>query len=373
MSTFDTEAIVVGAGAVGLATGFALVQQGITPIVIESGNLIGHGVSSRNSEVIHAGLYYPTGSLKAELCVKGADLLYRFLDQHHVDYARCGKLVVAVEENELDGLAAIFRQANTNGVPGMEELTAAQARALEPELNLVAALLSPNSGTFDSHGYMTALQGRIEDAGGSVVLSTPMEAVTPLEGGGFTVRTGGADPMEITAERVVLAAGLSCADVAGRVEGFPAELIPKVYFGKGNYFALQGKAPFSRLIYPMPIKGALGTHYRRDLGGQARFGPDLHFVEDENYEVETDRAPQFYATIRRFWPGLKDDTLVPDYTGIRPKIHGPDEPHSDFRIDGPDVHGIPGLVAMFGIESPGLTSSLAVGEKAAERLNHDPT
>ena len=367
MSEFDTEAIVVGAGAVGLAIGYALAQRGIAPIVIERANLIGSGVSSRNSEVVHAGLYYPTGSLKARLCVEGADASYAFCDAHKVDYDRCGKLVVACEEDELERMDAILEQANINGVPGMEVLSAAQAKALEPELRTVGALLSPNSGTFDSHGYMTALEGRIEDVGGSVVLSTPFEHAEPLPGGGFLVRTGGADPMELTTERLFLAAGLSCADVANRVEGFPKELIPTIHFGKGNYFSLQGKAPFRKLIYPMPIKGALGTHYRRDLGGQARFGPDLHFVEHENYDVELDREPLFYQTIRRFWPGLKDGTLMPDYTGIRPKLHGPNEKQPDFRIEGPSVHGIEGLVALFGIESPGLTSSLAVGAEAVAR------
>lgn len=368
MADFDTDAIVVGAGAVGLATGFALSQRGLAPIVLEKGPQIGQGVSSRNSEVIHGGLYYPTGSLKARLCVEGKNALYEFCDAHKVDYNRCGKLVVAVAEDELDRMESIQDQALTNGVEGMTRLTATQANAMEPDLKLIAALHSETSGVFDSHGYMTALQGRIEEAGGSVVVATPMEAVTPLEGGGFRVRTGGADPMEITTRYVVLAAGLSCVDIARSVEGFPAEILPEIHYGKGNYFVVQGRAPFSRLVYPLPIKGALGTHYRRDLGGRALFGPDLHFVEEENYEVETDRLPMFYDSIRRYWPDMPDGILVPDYTGIRPKLHGPDEPQADFRIDSAEVHGIPGLIAMFGIESPGLTSSLAVGEEAVKRL-----
>lgn len=372
MSEFDTEVIVVGAGAVGLATGFALSERGYAPIVLEKNTQIGQGVSSRNSEVIHGGLYYPTGSLKARLCVEGKNALYEFCDAHKVDYNRCGKLVVAVSQDELPRMEAILQQALTNGVEGMSRLTAAQANAMEPDLTLVEALHSDTSGVFDSHGYMTALQGRIEDAGGSVVVATPMERITPLETGGFTVHTGGDDPMELTCRYVILAAGLSCAKVAADVEGFPSELIPQIHFGKGNYFVLQGRAPFQRLVYPLPIKGALGTHYRRDLGGRALFGPDLHFVEEENYEVEVDRAPLFYQSIRRYWPELPDGALIPDYVGIRPKLHGPDEPQPDFRIENSDVHGIPGLVAMFGIESPGLTSSMAVGREAVRRLlDHD--
>ncbi len=368
MAGFDVDAVVVGAGAVGLATGYALARRGLAPIVIEATTSIGHGVSSRNSEVVHGGLYYPTGSLKARLCVTGRRALYAFCDSHGVPYDRCGKLVVATEDSEVERLEAILAQARANDVEGMEQLTGAQALAMEPELNAVAALHSPESGIFDSHSYMLALQGEIEDAGGAVVLTTPFVGAAPLARGGFEVRTGGADPGRLTCAILVAAAGLSASRVAAEIEGFPGEDIPKIHFGKGNYFALQGKAPFRRLIYPPPIKGALGTHYRRDLGGQGRFGPDLHFVEDEDYAVETDRLPLFQEYIQRFWPGVEGRTLVPDYTGIRPKLHGPGEPQPDFRIDGPDRHGLDGLIALFGIESPGLTSSLAIGEDVAARL-----
>ncbi|MDX9998760.1 MAG: NAD(P)/FAD-dependent oxidoreductase [Phenylobacterium sp.] len=368
MESFDFDALVVGAGAVGLACGHALARRGLSVVVLEKDAAIGQGVSSRNSEVIHGGLYYPTGSLKARLCVEGRRRLYAFLDAHNVAYDRCGKLVVATNADEVERVAGVLEQARVNDVEGMVELTRAEALALEPQLSCEMALLSPESGVFDSHGYMLALQGEIEAAEGAVVLSTPFEAAKPLEGGGFSVRAGGAEPATLTVRFLVSAPGLAAQAVAAAIEGFPAELIPPRHLGKGRYFRLQGRAPFSRLVYPPPIPGALGTHYRRDLGGQAVFGPDLVYVETEDYRVEPEAAEGFYAYIRKFWPGLPDGSLVPDYSGIRPKLHGPGEPQPDFRIDGADVHGLPGLVALFGIESPGLTSSLAVGEKAAVRL-----
>ncbi len=368
MSEFDFDAVVVGAGAVGLATGYALARRGLIVAVLEKERAIGQGVSSRNSEVIHAGLYYPTGSLKARLCVEGRRALYAFLDKHHVDYRKCGKLVVATAPDQIARLDAILDQALTNGVEGMARLTGAQAVALEPQLNCVEALLSPESGVFDSHGYMLALVGEIEAAGGAVVTATPFEGASPLPGGGFRVRAGGEAPTELTCRLLVTAPGLSAQGVAGAIEGFPADRIPAGHYGKGVYFRLQGKAPFERLIYPPPIPGALGTHYRKDLGGQAVFGPDLVFVDHEDYSVDPTKAAEFAAYVRKFWPAVDEAQLSPDYAGIRPKLHGPGEPQPDFQIDGPDVHGIEGLVALFGIESPGLTSSLAVGEEAAKRL-----
>ena len=299
--SFDFDATVVGAGAVGLACGRALANRGLSVLVLEREPHIGQGVSSRNSEVIHGGLYYPTGSLKARYCVQGRRLLYAFLESHKVDFRKCGKLVVATEAAEVPRIEAIFEQATANGVEGLAHLNGAQARALEPGLNAHAAILSPESGVFDSHGYMLALQGEIEDAGGSVVVSTP----------------------------------------------------------------------FERLIYPPPIPGALGTHYRKDLGGQAVFGPDLVYVETEDYSVDAAKAAEFEGYIRRFWPDLPDGALTPDYAGIRPKLHGPGEPQPDFQLHGREVHGLDGLVALFGIESPGLTSSLAIGEAVADKLGHD--
>jgi L-2-hydroxyglutarate oxidase LhgO len=368
MAEFDFDAVVVGAGAVGLACGYALSRRGLSVAVLEKEAAIGQGVSSRNSEVVHGGLYYPTGSLKARLCVQGRRALYAFLDKHHVTYDRCGKLVVATAPAEVERLEAIYQQALTNDVEGMAHLTRAEALALEPELACDAALMSPESGVFDSHGYMLALEGEITAAGGSVVIATPFEAATPLEAGGFSVRAGGEEPATLSARLLVTAPGLSAQHVAGAIEGFPTDRIPAGHYGKGRYFRLAGKAPFSRLIYPPPIHGALGTHYRRDLGGQAVFGPDLIYVDELDYSVDPSIRGDFARYIRKFWPAVPEEALTPDYAGIRPKLHGPDEPQPDFQIDGEEVHGLPGLVALFGIESPGLTSSLAIGEEVAGRL-----
>ncbi|HWQ85053.1 NAD(P)/FAD-dependent oxidoreductase [Brevundimonas sp.] len=369
--SFDFDATVVGAGAVGLACGRALAKRGLSVLVLEKEPHIGQGVSSRNSEVIHGGLYYPTGSLKARLCVEGRRLLYAFLESHKVDYRKCGKLVVATEEAEVGRIEAIFEQATANGVEGLDHLTGARARALEPGLNAHSAILSPESGVFDSHGYMLALQGEIEDAGGSVVVSTPFERAEALAGGGFTITAGGEGGATLTTRLLVTAPGLGAQDAAGRIAGFPAGRIPAGHFGKGVYFRLTSKAPFERLIYPPPIPGALGTHYRKDLGGQAVFGPDLVYVETEDYSVDLSKAAEFERYVRRFWPGLPDGALTADYAGIRPKLHGPGEPQPDFQLRGRDDHGIDGLVALFGIESPGLTSSLAIGEAVSEMLGHD--
>jgi L-2-hydroxyglutarate oxidase LhgO len=368
MAEFDFDAVVVGAGAVGLACAFALGRRGLAVAVLEQEAAIGQGVSSRNSEVIHGGLYYPTGSLRARLCVAGRRALYSFLQTHHVDFDRCGKLVVASNAEEVAHLDSILDQAVANDVEGMRKLSKAEALAMEPQLACEGALLSPESGVFDSHGYMLALQGEIEAAGGAVVLSTPFDGAAPLARGGFEVRAGGAEPTELTCRYLVTAPGLSAQGVAAHIAGFPSAIIPPAHYGKGMYFRLAGKAPFDHLIYPPPIPGALGTHYRRDLGGQGVFGPDLHYVDEPDYRVDPSAAPAFYRYIRKFWPGLPDGALSPDYAGVRPKLHGPDEPQPDFRIDGAEVHGIECLVALFGIESPGLTASLAIGDEAATRL-----
>ena len=365
---FDFDATVVGAGAVGLACGRALAKRGLSVLVLEKEPHIGQGVSSRNSEVIHGGLYYPTGSLKAKFCVEGRRALYDFLSSHKIDHWKCGKLVVATEEAEVARIEAIFQQATTNGVEGLEHLTGAQARALEPELNAHAAILSPESGVFASHDYMLALEGEIEDAGGSVVVSTPFERAEPLPGGGFRITAGGEGGAVLTSRLLVTAPGLSSQSVAASIDGYPTADIPARHLGKGVYFRLTGPAPFNRLIYPPPIHGALGTHYRKDLGGQGVFGPDLTYVEAEDYSVDPAKAEAFALYIRRFWPGVTFERLTPDYAGIRPKIHGPGEAQPDFQLHGHEHHGIDGLMALFGIESPGLTSSLAIGEAAAEAL-----
>lgn len=368
--SFDFDATVVGAGAVGLACGRALSKRGLTVLVLEKEPHIGQGVSSRNSEVIHAGLYYPTGSLKAKFCVEGRRLLYDFLQSHKVDHWKCGKLVVATEEAEVPRIEAILEQGRINGVEGLELLSGEQARALEPQLNAIAAILSPESGLFDSHGYMLALEGEIEAAGGSVVTSAPFEWAEALAGGGFTIHVGGEGAMSVTSRLLVTAAGLSAQKVAASIEGYPADLIPAGHFGKGVYFRLSGPAPFNRLIYPPPIPGALGTHYRKDLGGQGVFGPDLAYVEAEDYSVDPAKAEVFAGYIRRFWPDVQVEKLAPDYAGIRPKLHGKGEPQPDFQLRGVESHGIEGLLALFGIESPGLTSSMAIGEAVAGRLAH---
>lgn len=373
---FDFDVTVIGAGAVGLACGRAFAQRGCSVLVLEQATHIGQGVSSRNSEVIHAGLYYPTGSLKARFCVDGRRSLYEYLETRKISFRRCGKLVVATNEDEVGRIESIFHQASENGVEGLSHLTGLQARALEPGLNAFAAILSPESGVFASHDYMLALQGEIEASGGSVVLSTIFQRADPLPGGGFRIATQSADASHggaegaalVTSRLLVTAAGLQAQEVAARIEGYPLAAIPRGHLGKGVYFRLTGKAPFERLIYPPPIPGALGTHYRKDLGGQGVFGPDLSFVETEDYSVDPAKAVDFAAYIRRFWPALPDGALVPDYAGIRPKLHGEGEPQPDFQLHGQDDHGITGLTTLFGIESPGLTSSLAIGEAVAERL-----
>ncbi|MEJ0058910.1 MAG: NAD(P)/FAD-dependent oxidoreductase [Terricaulis sp.] len=368
MSAHDFDAAIIGAGAVGLACGYALAKSGESVVVLEREARIGAGISSRNSEVIHAGLHYPTGSLKARLCVDGRRALYPFLEAHDVAFDKCGKLIVATQDSEMAALKALHAQGEINDVEGVTWMSGEEARALEPGLRAVAALASAQSGVFDAHGYMAALEGEIEAQGGAVVLSSPFLGAAP-QSGGFTVRIGGPEPSTFTCRRLVISAGLGAQACAATIEGFPAARIPALHFGKGNYFSLVGaKPPFSRLIYPPPIPGALGVHYRRDLGGVARFGPDLEFVEAEDYRVDPARAEGFYAYVRRFWPGLPDGALAPDYSGIRPKLHGPGEPQRDFVIDDPAAHGIAGLVALFGIESPGLTSSLAIGEEVRRRL-----
>jgi L-2-hydroxyglutarate oxidase LhgO len=363
MSDFD--AVIVGAGAVGLACAYALARRGMSVVVLEREQRIGAGISSRNSEVIHAGLHYPTASLKARLCVEGRRALYTFLADHNVSHLKCGKLIVATEESEVPALLRLWKQAELNRVEGVRSLDGDEACAMEPELRCVAAIESSESGILDAHGYMLALEGEIEAHGGAIALTAPFLSAVQ-EGGGFRAQVGGDSPTDISTQRLIIAAGLSAQECARAIHGFPQSRLPPLYLGKGSYFALQGaKAPFARLIYPPPIPGALGTHYRRDLGGVARFGPDLEFVDHEDYVVDPARAASFYATVRRFWPGLPDGALQPDYAGIRPKLHGPGEAQGDFVIDS---DAMPNLVALFGIESPGLTSSLAIGEEVAARL-----
>jgi L-2-hydroxyglutarate oxidase LhgO len=364
----DFDVAIVGAGAVGLAIGRELALGGRTVVVLEKEHLIGQGTSSRNSEVIHAGLYYPTGSLKARLCVRGLRLLYPFLEGRGVAHERCGKIVVATNEAEIARVEAVAKQGELNGAPGLQLISQAQVKALEPEAHALMGLLSPDTGIFDTHGYMLALRGEIEARDGVVALDSPFVGAEPLTGGGFKVRAGGADPTQFVVREMVVAGGLGAQDAAAKIEGYPADQIPKLHYGKGCYFALNGKAPFQHLVYPPPPPGALGIHYKRDMGGRAHFGPDLEYVDVETYDVDPRRAAGFYEYVRHFWPALPDGALSPDYAGIRPKLHGPGEPQPDFRIDGPERHGMEGLVALFGIESPGLTSSLAIGEHVVALL-----
>jgi L-2-hydroxyglutarate oxidase LhgO len=374
----QVDAVVVGAGVVGLATGRALAQRGLDTLVLESETAIGTGVSSRNSEVIHAGLYYPAGSLKARLCVQGRQMLYAYCESHGVAHQRCGKLVVATDAGQADGLDLLMKKAAANGVHDLQRLSAAEAMAIEPQLACTGAILSPSTGIVDSHGLMLALQGDLEAAGGSVAFSSPVESIRCEDRhhqGLHVLHVGGDEPMELAARYVVNAAGLWAPKLAAATEGLGRAHVPTAHFSKGCYFSLAGRAPFSRLIYPLPQDAWLGVHLTLDLGGQARFGPDAQWLPDEvaeqplDYTVDPRRAAGFYADVRRYWPGLPDGALQPAYSGIRPKIHTPDQPAPDWRIDGAAEHGVPGLVNLFGIESPGLTSCLAIADEVARRLD----
>jgi L-2-hydroxyglutarate oxidase LhgO len=367
------DALVIGAGAVGLAVGRALAQQGHETIVAEAQGGIGQGVSSRNSEVIHAGLYYTPGSMKARLCVRGKELLYALCASHGVPHRNCGKFVVACSDAEAAALDDLAARAAANGVP-VERLTAAEAVAAEPALNCVAALSSPTTGIVDSHSFMLALQGDLERAGGFVALGSAVESAVLGRGREPHVLRM-ADGSELAADIVVNSASLHACALARRFEGLDPATIPREHFAKGNYYSLAGRAPFSRLIYPAPADAWLGVHLTLDLGGQAKFGPDLEWLdvqspEEIDYAVDPRRADGFYAEVRRYWPELPDGVLQPSYSGVRPKIYGPGEKAPDFRLDGPALHGVRGLVNLFGIESPGLTSALAIGEHVVDLLAH---
>ncbi|MBE0549580.1 MAG: NAD(P)/FAD-dependent oxidoreductase [Rubrivivax sp.] len=364
------EALVIGAGVVGLAVGRALALAGRETIVVEAGAHIGQGVSSRNSEVIHAGLYYAPGSLKARLCVRGKELLYDFCATHGVPHARCGKLVVATAEDQHSALQGLQQRARANGVPA-QWLDAAAAIALEPALHCTAALSSPSTGIVDSHAMMLALQGDLERCGGALALLSCVQSASFGAGRPALVQVDTAEGgFEIEADLVVNAAGLHACALARRFDGLDASHVPRERYAKGSYFTLAGRPPFSRLVYPAPVDAWLGVHVTVDLGGQVRFGPDLEWLDvdtpqDIDYAVDPRRAAAFEDAIRRYWPGLQVGALRPDYSGVRPKIHGPGEAAPDFRIDGPARHGVAGLVNLFGIESPGLTSALAIGEDIA--------
>jgi L-2-hydroxyglutarate oxidase LhgO len=369
------DAVVVGAGAIGLACARELAGAGFETVVLEASGGIGNGTSSRNSEVIHAGLYDAPGSLKAMLCVAGRRLLYPYCETHGVGHRRCGKLIVAATPAQVEPLRAIEQRALANGVEGLRWLTGAEARALEPALSAEAALLSSATGIIDSHALMLAYFGDLERAGGGLALRSPLEGAA-ITRGGFALQVGGAEPTTLETRVLVNAAGLFAPSVARRIEGLDAATIPTPCFAKGNYYALAGRAPFTHLVYPVPEPGGLGVHLTLDLAGQARFGPDVEWLpagttpESIDYAVDPARSERFYAAIRRYWPALPDGALAPAYSGVRPKLQGPGEPVRDFLLQGPEAHGVAGLVNLYGIESPGITASLAIAAETVRRLQH---
>ena len=361
------DTLVVGAGIVGLAVARALARRGHGVVLTEKADRIGSGVSSRNSEVIHGGMYYPSGSLRAQHCVAGRRMLVAFCESHGVPYRLCGKLIVATAEAEVGKIEATHHQGLVNGVEDLVMLEGTAARALEPNLACHAALHSPATGIVDSHALMLALQGEIADYGGSLALLTPVLRLD-RNGPGWLARFGGLDPGEISVDAVVNAASFGAQDLASETEGYPTARIPKLVLAKGSYFGCRGRPAFTRLIYPTPVEGGLGIHLTLDLAGRMKFGPDVEWVDDHVYQVDIGREATFRAAIQRYWPGVPNGVLFPDYAGIRPKLTGPGEPTADFLIDGPAEHGLPGLVQLFGIESPGLTSSLSIAEDVADRL-----
>ncbi|MCX7323467.1 MAG: NAD(P)/FAD-dependent oxidoreductase [Hyphomicrobiales bacterium] len=361
----DIDCIVAGAGVVGLAVARALALAGREVLVVDAEVGIGTQTSSRNSEVIHAGLYYPEGSAKARLCVAGKHALYAYLSERGLPHERCGKLIVATRPEQVTKLEAIIARGNAAGVGDLRMIGPAEIAAMEPEVSAVAAVWSPSTGVVDSHAFMLSLQGDVENAGGVFAFGTPVTGLRRA-GGLMVVATGGPEPAQISTDLFVNSAGHGAPRLAALLADYPVQLLPRQAYAKGNYFALAGRQPFRRLIYPTPEAAGLGVHATIDLAGRVRFGPDVEWVASEHdLAVDPARAASFYAAIRSYWPGLADGALTPDYAGIRPKIHGPSEPMPDFRVEGPAAHGVPGFVTLFGIESPGLTASLAIGEEVA--------
>lgn len=356
----DIETLIIGAGVVGLAVARAQARAGQDVLVVEKNDIIGSETSARNSEVIHAGIYYPKGSFKAKLCVDGKHLLYQHCKSHGVPHQQIGKLIVASNEEQIPALLAIREKARENGVDDLRLLNQDETLAMEPALGAVASLHSPSTGIIDSHAYMLSLQGDAEEHGGQIAFNTVAESWEILDGGGFCVRFSGEDEMELTCRNLIISGGLHSSSFAKASPAKVAHTVQPTLFAKGNYFRLNGRAPFSHLIYPVPEPGGLGVHLTLDMGGQARFGPDVEWIDDIHYEVDPARGDKFYAAIRSYWPDLPNDSLEPDYSGIRPKLVGPGEAAADFTFWGPQEHGLPGLVGLFGMESPGLTASLAI-------------
>ena len=352
---------VVGAGVVGLAVARALALAGREVVILEAEDAIGTHTSSRNSEVIHAGIYYPQGSLKARLCVAGKQLLYDYCRERAVPHANIGKIIVARDDAERSAVGSYIEKASANGVTDLRWLSKSELEDMEPAVDCVAGVISPSTGIIDSHALMLALQGDAENAGAIVVFKSPLTS-GEVTADGIVLNVGGAESMSVMCNTVVNCAGLRAPKVAATIAGIPAHAVPAARFAKAHYYTLSGKSPFRHLVYPLAHTAFLGVHVTIDLGGQVRFGPDIEWIDEVDYSFDHSREPLFYEAIRRYWPGLKDGQLQPGYTGIRPKISGPGEPAADFRIDGPDDHGIPGLVNLYGIESPGLTSCLAIGD-----------
>jgi L-2-hydroxyglutarate oxidase LhgO len=362
------DCVIVGAGVIGLAIARAVAQSGREVLVLEAAEGIGTETSSRNSEVIHAGIYYKAGSLMAQHCVAGRRMLYDYCRDRGVPFDNCGKLIVATDADEATRLEAIKQRAEANGVEGMRLLSQSEARAMEPALACTAALFSPTTGIIDSHNYMLALQGEAEAAGAMFVFHSPVISGEVTDGG-IVLSVGGAEPTSLLCKTLINTAGLHAPALARSIAGIPRQTIPTAYYAKGNYFTLSGRNPFSRLIYPAPVPGGLGVHLTIDLGGQARFGPDVEWVDRIDYRVDPSRSESFYAAIRRYWPDLPDGALQPGYSGIRPKIVPPEIASQDFVIQGPAVHGVAGLIALYGIESPGLTASLSLAAHVCEHIS----
>ncbi|QPC89811.1 NAD(P)/FAD-dependent oxidoreductase [Mesorhizobium sp. INR15] len=361
MDTVDC--VVAGAGVVGLAIARTLALAGREVLVVEKASAIGTATSSRNSEVIHAGLYYVPGSLKARLCVEGREQLHAYCRDHNIGHARTGKLIVAVEPDQMDRLTDIRADAERCGVTDLELLSRREAENLEPALKCAGALLSPSTGIVDSQALMLSLRGDAEAASASLALMTTVTAAS-VEGDGIEIHTldANGEAFALKAGAFVNAAGLEAQALANRIKGFPQALVPPLWLARGNYFALSGRSPFSRLIYPVPVHGGLGVHLTLDLAGSARFGPDVEWIDAVDYTVDPARGAVFYDEIRRYWPGLEDDALHAAYAGVRPKLSGPGQPAADFMVQGPADHGAGPIVNLFGIESPGLTASLAIAD-----------
>ena len=358
------ECVVIGAGVVGLAVARALALAGREVLLLEAESHPGTITSARNSGVIHAGIYYAPDSFKARFCVAGNRALYAYCNARGVDHHGCGKLIIANGEEEEQVLLHLLERANRNDVDGVRLISGAEAHKLEPEVRCTAALYCPTSGIIDQHPYMLALQGDMENAGGTLVCNCRVESLSRTTSG-FRVKTGGEAATELDVKFVVNSAGLDAVALLHRIEGYPKALIPTLHLARGNYFTVAERSPFKHLIYPVPHAAGLGIHATLDLGKRVRFGPDVEWIDRIDYSVNASHAPQFYEAIRRYWPRLADGALTPDYTGIRPKLHGPGEPQPDFRIESAAEHGLPGLVNLLGIESPGLTSSLAIGDYVA--------